>query len=112
MRWALDEEVGRPIRRLGYLPLSTATFEVLCNTADTNLFTCILNNYCHAELKVLHRQAGGRKKEICYVKEKQKRTNGKLETEGSRIVTCCSGESCRTSFLGSKEEMVSAMQFL
>src|SRR6218665_49608 len=37
--------------RLGYLPLSTHTFDVLCNTADNNLFACVLNNPFH----VLHK---------------------------------------------------------
>jgi len=40
--------ITQRLARLGYLPLYTPLFEVLCNTAD--LFACILNNSWH----VLH----------------------------------------------------------
>ena len=47
------EGIIRKLVRLGFLPLSTPTFEVLCNKADSNLFACILNNPCHFLHKLL-----------------------------------------------------------
>src|SRR6218665_1458747 len=44
----------RKLVRLGYLFfLSTPTFDVLCNTADSNLLAIILNNSCHFLHKLL-----------------------------------------------------------
>jgi len=47
------EEIIRKLVRLGFLPLSTTTFEALCNKADSNLFACILNSPCHVLPKLL-----------------------------------------------------------
>src|SRR6218665_3526052 len=43
-----NEVTIQKLVRLGYLPLSTPSFEVLCNTANSNLFACILNNSRYA----------------------------------------------------------------
>jgi len=40
------EGIIRKLVRLGCLPLSTPTFEVLCNKADSNPFACIWNDTC------------------------------------------------------------------
>ena len=47
------EGIIRKLVRLGYLPLFTPSFEILCNTADSNLLASILNNSCN----VLNKQA-------------------------------------------------------
>src|SRR6218665_686489 len=44
------EGIIRKLVRLGYLPLSASTFEVLCNKADSKLCLCILTSTC----RVLH----------------------------------------------------------
>src|SRR6218665_2022850 len=51
----LLRESPRKLVRLGYLPLSTLSFEVLCNTADFSLFACILTNSCHLCISCYHR---------------------------------------------------------
>src|SRR6218665_473272 len=51
-RGALEGIIWKLVR-LGFLPLSTSTFEALCSKADSNLFACILNNPCHVLHKLL-----------------------------------------------------------
>src|SRR6218665_3349717 len=48
------EGIIRKLVRLDFLPLSTLTFEVLCNKADSNLSAFSLNNNsCHVLHKLL-----------------------------------------------------------
>src|SRR6218665_353467 len=48
------EGIIRKLVRLDFLPLSTLTFEVLCNKTDSNLSACILNNNsCYVLHKLL-----------------------------------------------------------
>jgi len=50
------EVLGGIIRKLvrqGYLPVSSPSFEALCNNADASLFTSILHNPCHVLHKLL-----------------------------------------------------------
>ena len=50
IHFGIHEGIIRKLVRLGHSPLSISSFKVLCNTTESSLFACILNNSCH----VLH----------------------------------------------------------